>query len=354
MACKEKPAVAFHDNPGHHVPMEGMMVDMKMRPFGSQGTMVSEVGLGTWQIGGSWGHVPEETAFGILETAVNEGITFFDTADVYGAGRSERLIGSFLKRHPHKIYVATKLGRNSEPGWPGNFTREAMYRHAEASRSRLGVQRLDLIQLHCIPREVLEEGTVFDTLRDMRRDGLVGDFGASVESVEEALICLRQEGIASLQVIFNIFRQKPARLLFDQAKAQGVSIIARVPLASGLLSGKMRKETTFAKEDHRNFNRDGAAFNVGETFAGLSFEKGVELAGELGSLVPGGMSLTEMSLRWILDHEAVSVVIPGASSSTQARANARISTLAPLPAPLHESLRAFHDERVAPYIRGPY
>ena len=327
---------------------------MHERPFGSQREMVSEVGLGTWQIGGSWAHIDEETAYSILQTAVDEGITFFDTADVYGAGRSEQLIGNFLARQTKRIYVATKLGRGGDPGWPGNFTREAMYRHAKLSCARLGSESLDLIQLHCIPREELEKGDVFDTLRDMKSDGIIKDFGASVESVEEGMICLRQEGIASLQVIFNIFRQKPAQVLFDLAKAQGVSIIARVPLASGLLSGKMSRETTFAKDDHRNFNRDGAAFNVGETFAGLPFKTGVKLADELKRFVPAPLSLAEMSLRWILDHDAVSVVIPGASSPAQVVANAKISAIAPLSESLHESLRLFYEQKVASHIRGPY
>ncbi|MDD3823306.1 MAG: aldo/keto reductase [Sphaerochaetaceae bacterium] len=327
---------------------------MHKRPFGSEARMVSEVGLGTWQIGGSWGSVEEHTAHRILSQAVEEGIDFFDTADVYGDGRSERIIGSFLKDHPGEIYVATKLGRNSDPGWPGNFTRETMVRHTENSLRRLGLEQLDLIQLHCIPTEVMAQGDVFEVLRDLKRQGKIKDFGASVESVEEAHICLKQEGLASLQVIFNIFRQKPVTELFDAAKKQGVSIIARVPLASGLLTGKMRKDTTFGSEDHRNFNRDGAAFNVGETFAGVPFEKGVELADRLLTMVPEGMTLSQVALRWILDHDAVSVVIPGASRPEQVVGNARISDLPPLSPQLHEHLRSFYEQEVASHIRGPY
>lgn len=327
---------------------------MNKRPFGSYKTMVSEVGLGTWQIGGSWGTVEDKTAMEILHTATESGITFFDTADVYGDGRSEKFIGKFLKQHPNTIYVATKLGRNSNPGWPENFTPEAMIRHTENSLSRLGVERLDLIQLHCIPQEVLEDGAVFDVLRDLKKQGKIADFGASVESVEEGLICLKQEGLASLQVIFNIYRQKLITDLFEQAKQQGVSIIARVPLASGLLSGKMKKSTTFDETDHRNFNRDGAAFNVGETFAGLPFEKGVELTEEISAFKPEGMTLAQMALRWILDHDAVSVVIPGASRPAQVVDNAAISEMPPLPAELHRKLDAFYRENVAQHIRGPY
>ena len=327
---------------------------MHKRPIGTHKTMVSEVGLGTWQIGGSWGTVEDKTAMDILHTATEAGITFFDTADVYGDGRSEKFIGKFLKQHPGKVYVATKLGRGSDPGWPENFTVEGMTRHVEASLSRLGLEQLDLIQLHCIPLEVLSDGEVFDILRELKKQGKIADFGASVESVEEGLVCLKEEGIASLQVIFNIYRQKLITDLFGQAQQKGVSLIARVPLASGLLSGKMKKNTTFGETDHRNFNRDGAAFNVGETFAGLPFEKGVELTEELASFKPEGMTLAQMALRWILDHEAVSVVIPGASRPSQVVDNAAISSLPPLSAELHKKLETFYSEKVAHLIRGPY
>lgn len=327
---------------------------MHKRPFGPDKKMVSEVGLGTWQIGGSWGTVEDKTAMEILRTATQAGITFFDTADVYGDGRSERFIGKFLKDHPEKVFVATKLGRGSSPGWPQNFTPEAMIKHTENSLSRLGLEQIDLIQLHCIPKEVLADGAVFDVLRELKSQGKIADFGASVETVEEGLICLKEKGIASLQVIFNIYRQKLITDLFDKAKQQQVSIIARVPLASGLLSGKMKKSTTFAATDHRNFNRDGAAFNVGETFAGLPFEKGVELTEELAGFKPEGMTLAQMALRWILDHEAVSVVIPGASRPAQVLDNAAISDLSPLSSELHKKLETFYKEKVAQHIRGPY
>lgn len=327
---------------------------MNTRPFGTKRTQISEVGLGTWQIGGSWGDVTDDTAMNILRTAAEQGITFFDTADVYGDGRSEQFIGRFLRDHHEKIYVATKLGRSADPGWPQNFTAEAMTRHTENSLRRLGLERVDLIQLHCIPRDVMADGAVFDTLRELKKQGKIGDFGASVESVEEGLICLEQEGIASLQVIFNIYRQKLVSELFEKAKEKGVSIIARVPLASGLLSGKMTKETTFAESDHRTFNRDGEAFNVGETFAGLPFEKGVELTEELMAMKPEGMSMAQMALRWILDHDAVSVVIPGASRTQQVIDNAAISSLPPLSSELHEKLKQFYRDKVADHIRGPY
>ena len=328
---------------------------MKTRSFGATGRTVSEVGLGTWQIGGNWGDVTEDFALATLHAAVEAGTTLFDTADVYGDGRSERLIGRFLKGTGSResLYVATKLGR-SAPGWPQNFLPETMRAHTEASLSRLGVETLDLTQLHCVPFEVLKRGEVFETLRQLKKEGKIRDFGVSVESMDEALHCVRQEGVAALQIIFNIFRQKPAQVLFAEAKSRQVALLVRLPLASGLLGGKMTKSTAFASSDHRNFNRDGKHFNVGETFAGLPFVKGVELADQLKSLVPAGMTLAEMSLRWCLDFEAVSSIIPGAKNPQQAQANARASSLPPLGPELHAQLREFYEREVAAHIRGPY
>lgn len=328
---------------------------MKDKAFGRSGKTVSEVGLGTWQIGGSWGEVGEDEALEILQTAALQGVTFFDTADVYGDGRSEVLIGRFLKeQQPENLLVATKLGRGAQPGWPENFSLEAMRGHTEASLRRLGVESLDLTQLHCVPTEVLRQGEIFEHLRTLKSEGKIQRFGASVESMEEAHLCLQQEGLASLQIIFNIFRQKPISTLFDEAQSKGVAIIARVPLASGLLSGKFKRDTHFAKDDHRNFNRDGQAFNVGETFAGLPFEKGIELSDKLKEMVPEGLTMAQVALRWILDFEAVSTVIPGASSHNQVTSNAAVSDLPPLDEELHQKLRAFYEKEVAGHIRGPY
>jgi aryl-alcohol dehydrogenase-like predicted oxidoreductase len=229
-----------------------------------------------------------------------------------------------------------------------------MHAHTEASLRRLSVDALDLTQLHCVPTEELRRGAVFDTLRTLQQEGKIKRWGASVESDEEALLCLEQDGLASLQIIFNIFRQKPADMVFATAQAKNVAIIVRLPLASGLLSGKMGKDTQFAPQDHRTYNRDGAAFNVGETFAGLPFETGVELADALKAHVPPGQTLAEMALRWCLDFPAVTTIIPGASRPDQARTNARASDLPPLPSELHDALRAFYQERVADHIRGPY
>lgn len=312
------------------------------------------MGLGTWQLGSGWGPVTEETALATLRAAAESGINFLDTADVYGMGRAETLIGRFRRENPPPLYLATKLGRFSPPGWPENFSRAALREHTEASLRRLGVEALDLTQLHCVPGAVLAQGEVFESLRELQREGKIRDFGASVESMEEALTCLRQEGLASLQIIFNIFRQKPITTLFAEAEQRRVALLIRLPLASGLLGGTMTKATAFAASDHRNFNRDGQKFNVGETFAGLPFETGVELADSLKSLVPAGLTLAEMSLRWCLDFPAVSVIIPGARNPEQARANARASTLPPLAPELHTRLSAFYTEHVAAKIRGPY
>jgi aryl-alcohol dehydrogenase-like predicted oxidoreductase len=327
---------------------------MKTRIFGHTGRAVGEVGLGTWQIGAGWGDVTEDDAMATLRAAHEAGTTFLDTADVYGMGRSEEFIGKFLKETKAPLYVATKLGRFSPPGWPANFTRAGVRQHTEASLQRLGVSALDLTQLHCVPPDVLRQGEIFEHLRELKREGKIRDFGASVESMEEAQVCLQQDGLAALQIIFNIFRQKPIHTLFADAKKKNVALLIRLPLASGLLGGKMTKATKFPANDHRNFNRDGQQFNVGETFAGLPFEKGVELADALKPLVPAGLTLADLALRWCLDFDAVSVIIPGAKNPVQARGNARAAELAPLSPAVHKQLAEFYEREVAGNIRGPY
>lgn len=327
---------------------------MKTRIFGGTGRAVSEVGLGTWQLGAGWGEVTEETAMATLRAAYEAGTTLFDTADVYGMGRSETLIGRFLKETRAPVYVATKLGRFSPPGWPENFTRAGIRGHTEASLRRLGVEALDLTQLHCIPSEVLQQGEVFEHLRELKREGKIRDFGVSVESMEQADFCVRQEGVAALQIIFNLFRQKPIDTLFAEAKKRQVALLVRLPLASGLLGGRMTKATTFPASDHRNFNRDGQEFSVGETFAGLTFAKGVELADGLKPYVPTGLTLSDLALRWCLDFDAVSAIIPGAKNPEQARANARASSLERLGLALHLHLENYYVNEVAAHIRGAY
>jgi aryl-alcohol dehydrogenase-like predicted oxidoreductase len=327
---------------------------MKTRLFNDTGRAVSEVGLGCWQLGGTdWGNVSDAEAMEILDAAAEAGVTFFDTADVYGDGRSERLIGKFLRQSGSGFFVATKLGRTAQL-YPDKYTEAGARAATEASLRRLELDTLDLTQLHCVPPAVLREGAIFDWLRTLKSEGKIHGFGASVESMEEAEICLRQEGLESLQIIFNIFRQKPAEAIFAEAARKRVALIVRLPLASGLLSGKMKKETKFPENDHRNYNRDGQQFNVGETFAGLPYETGVELADALKEYVPEGFSMAQMAQRWILDFEEVTAIIPGASRPDQARANAAVSNLPGLGPEIHAALRDFYDKKVAAHIRGPY
>jgi len=325
---------------------------MKKRKLCAQGPDVTECGIGCWQLGGGWGNPwSDATTQEILAAAYASGVRFFDTADVYGGGESERSLGIFRRTHPD-IFIATKLGRSGI--YPDGYTRDALRVATERSMERLGVERLDLTQLHCVPASILREGKVFDWLREQRDAGLIARFGASVETVEEGLICLEQEGLSSLQVIFNIFRQKPLHKLFPLARAKGVGLIVRLPLASGLLTGKLTKTTEFREGDHRKFNRNGERFNVGETFAGIPFEKGVELLNEIKMMTPQGISSAQMALRWILDQDAVSVVIAGASSPDQATVNASVSSLPPLPAELHHRLAEFYKCKVHDLVRGPY
>ena len=326
---------------------------MNTRTLGDTGLTISEIGLGCWQFGGDFGPMEKQTAVDILNTSEDAGVTFFDTADVYGNGRSETIIGEYLSGRNHGITVATKFGR--EQGvYPDGYTEKALRQKTEESLKRLKTEAIDLLQLHCIPMKYMKSGEIFEWLRKLKQEGKIRHFGASVETAEEGLVCLEAEGIASLQIIFNIFRQKPLKELMPKAKKQGVGIIVRLPLASGLLAGKFTKDSAFPKTDHRNFNRDGQMFNVGETFAGIPFQTGVELADQLKPLVPDGMTMAQLSLRWILDHDEVSVIIPGASRTSQAVDNARASDLPRLSDGLHQKLAAFYEKSVHEHIRGPY
>lgn len=324
---------------------------MLTRKLGNTGKSVSEVGLGCWQLGADWGEVSDTEAFEILSAAVDSGVTFLDTADVYGDGRSERLVGQFLKSRSEDLFVATKVGRRN---YPGPYTEEILRQHINDCRARLSVDSLDLVQLHCIPTDAMRDGTVFDWLRSLQQEGLIRHFGASVESMEEALLVLEQDGLTSLQIIFNVFRQKPIESLFSRALEQQVGIIVRLPLASGLLAGKFSSETVFGENDHRHYNRDGAMFNVGETFAGLPFETGVGLAAQLQQYAPAGQTMAQFAQRWILDHDAVSTVITGASRTSQAKENAAVSDLATLSAETHAQLAEWYKSEVHSQIRGAY
>ncbi|WP_370480089.1 aldo/keto reductase [Tamlana flava] len=328
---------------------------MKKRILGEKGFKVSEVGLGCWQLGADWGEaISKDRAFDILDEAVNNGITFFDTADVYGNGKSETLIGEFLKTCDAHIRVATKFGRAGN-AYPDKYSKHVLRRTVEGSLQRLQVNALDLLQLHCIPTQYLKDGEVFNWLRDLQTEGLIKHFGASVETVEEGLICMKQEGLLSLQVIFNIFRQKLVSELLPQAKEKEVGIIVRLPLASGLLTGKFDAETKFPENDHRNFNKDGESFNVGETFAGLPFKKGLELVETIKKdILPDDLTMVQLALRWILDHDAVSTIIPGASSPKQVIGNAVVSNLEHLSPQIHEQLKKLYETQVHQHIRGGY
>jgi aryl-alcohol dehydrogenase-like predicted oxidoreductase len=317
---------------------------------------VAEVGLGTWQLGSSdWGEMNEEAAIEILTAYIDLGGNFIDTADVYGMGVSEKVIGRFLQQQKKSIFVATKLGRRHDNGngWPQNFTYDFMKRQVETSLHHLGVSQVFLEQLHCIPTETMLAGEVFDHLRRLQQEGLISHWGASVETVEEALICLEEEGITSLQMIFNLYRQHIAEEIFEKAMSKKVAIIVRVPLASGLLSGKFSEATVFQQNDHRNYNANGEAFNAGETFSGIEFAKGVQFSREIAALLPDNR-MASWALRWILDHPAVTTVIPGASSVAQVKSNMTASELGPLSNGIHESLRGLYEKEIHPVIRGRY
>lgn len=317
---------------------------------------VSEIGLGTWQLGSAdWGVVNDEEAFSILQAFVDAGGNFIDTADVYGMGISERVIGKFLKTANKEIFVATKLGRRSDGacGWPQNFTYDGMRSNIESSLKNLDVSKLFLEQLHCIPTEELRSGKVFDNYRKLKEEGLIENWGASVETSEEALICLEQEGLGSLQIIFNLFRQHVADEVFTRAKEKGVAIIVRVPLASGLLTGKFNEQTKFSEKDHRNYNANGEAFNTGETFSGIEFKEGVKLSRKIAAMLPDE-KMAQWSLRWILDHPEVTTVIPGATKIEQVKSNVAASDLPALSKDVHQKLRALYDSEIKPKIRGHY
>ena len=327
---------------------------MNYRNF--KNTPIAEVGLGTWQLGSAdWGNVNEEDAFNILKAYTDAGGNFIDTADVYGMGVSESVIGKFLKTIDKEVFVATKLGRRGDApnGWPQNFTYDVMKRNVEDSLKHLDLPQLFLEQLHCIPTDEMKAGKVFDHLSSLQQEGLITHFGASVETSEEALICLEQEGLASLQIIFNLFRQHVADEVFALAKEKGVAIIVRVPLASGLLSGRFNEQTQFAANDHRNYNANGDAFNTGETFSGIEFKEGVKLSQKIKDLLPDNR-MPQWAIRWILDHPEVTTVIPGASKVSQVNGNVEASALPPLSADVHRQLRELYDAEIFGKIRGHF
>lgn len=322
---------------------------MNYRDFGNTGMKVSEISLGTWQLGGKWGSdYSEQNALTTLETAYEQGINFFDTADVYNDGESERSIGKFIKGKEGKVFVATKCGRQITPHVSAGYTREAIVRYTEDSLKRLGVDALDLIQLHCPPTDVFYRPEIFETLQDLRRAGKIRHFGVSVERVEEGLKAMEYEGMSSIQVIYNMFRQRPAELLFSLAKEKGVGIICRVPLASGLLTGKFSSESVFGRADHRFFNRKGEAFDKGETFSGVDYDLGLKAVNELKDVFGEGQ-LTMNALRWILMQDAVGCVITGASTPAQIKENVKASQKTALTQEQMDAVRSMYEK----YIRNP-
>ena len=324
---------------------------MKTRPFGRTGHDVSEIGFGAWAIGGSWGDVSASDAKQAVHAALDAGMTFIDTADVYGDGRSERIIAEVLKeRGGTRPFVATKAGRRLSPHVAAGFTQENLTAFVDRSRENLQMECLDLVQLHCPPSEVFYQPDVFDIMEGLVQDGKIKGYGVSVEKVEEALKAIEYPGVMSVQIIYNIFRQRPAGLFFREAKARNIATIVRVPLASGLLTGKMTAETRFAPDDHRAFNRNGEEFDKGETFAGVPYELALEVVEDIRDLVPEGVSMAQFALRWILMEEAVTVVIPGAKSDVQARANAAASALPPVSDEAMAVLRSLYQTRIAPHV----
>jgi aryl-alcohol dehydrogenase-like predicted oxidoreductase len=324
---------------------------MEYRTLGRTGWQVSAISFGAWGIGGDWGTVDDAESLAALHKALDLGLNFIDTADVYGDGRSETLIGQVLReRSGERIYVATKAGRRLAPHVADGYNRENLTAFVERSLQNLGVEALALVQLHCPPTEVYYRPEVFGFLDDLVSAGKVRHYGVSVEKVEEALKAIEYPNVKTVQIIFSIFRHRPAELFFPQAQARQVGILARVPLASGLLTGKMRPGTTFEANDHRNYNRQGEAFDVGETFAGVPYAVGLEAAEELRDWVPAGVTMAQMALRWILQFEAVTCAIPGAKRPSQAAENVAAADLPPLTAETMAAIDDIYDRLIRPHV----
>src|SRR5690349_8627264 len=323
---------------------------MKYRELGKTGYQVSEISFGAWAIGGSWGAVDDEQSLAALRRAVDLGVNFVDTADVYGDGHSERLIARLLKERSERVYVATKAGRRLNPHVAEGYTRENLTAFVERSLRNLETDALDLLQLHCPPPGVYDMPEVFGILDDLVAAGKLRFYGVSVEYVEEALRAARYPNVQSIQIIFNMFRLKPADELFPVVREKKIGILARVPLASGLLSGKLRRDSTFEPRDHRNYNRHGEAFDVGETFSGVDYETGLRAVEELRPLVPAGATLAQLALRWILMFPEVSAAIPGAKNVQQTEDNVRAADLPPLTPEQMKTVRDAYDRSIRPLV----
>jgi len=324
---------------------------MKTRYFGRTGWEVSEIGFGSWAIGADWGPVDDREAIAALNEALDRGMTFIDTADVYGDGRAEKLIAKVLKsRGPRGLVVATKAGRRLDPHVAAGYNRNNLTAFVERSLRFLEVDALDLVQLHCPPPEVYYRPETFEALDGLVEQGKIRYYGVSVEKVEEGIKALEFPRLASVQIIFNIFRQRPADLFLELAKQHKVAVIIRVPLASGMLSGKFTRDTHFDRSDHRNYNRHGEVFDVGETFAGVPYETGLAAAEELRALVPPDETMAQLALRWILMHDGVTVTIPGAKNIGQARENAAASDLPPLSPETMARVATVYEQRIKPFV----
>lgn len=300
---------------------------MKLRKFSDLGWNVSEIGLGCWEIGGCWGNVSKYDARELLKEALNKGVNFFDTSDVYGDGISEKFIGELIKSTTKKFYVATKTGLRLTPFIPENYNYKNFQIFIDRSLKNLGVERIDLLQLHCPPYQLISKKEVYEMLDEFVKKGKISAYGVSVFKISEAMQALQFPNVKSIQIVFNIFRQKPAEIFFKEAKKRNVAIIARLPLASGLLTGKIDKNTKFPPNDHRNFNFKGKSFDIGETFSGVNFKNGLKAVEKLKKLLPKNFSLSDLAIKWILMHEAVSVVIPGAKNKSQVHMNTKVSNL---------------------------
>ena len=316
---------------------------------------VSAISFGAWAIGGFWGEVDDEQSMQALHAAVDEGVNFIDTADVYGDGRSERLIARLKRERPgEQIWVPTKSGRRLPQQTCEGYSRENLTSWIDRSLQNLEAEAIDLLQLHCPPPALYRQAEVFGILDEMVAEGKLRYYGVSVETVEEALDAMRHPGVQSVQIIFNMFRLKPAERVFPEAQARQVGILARVPLASGLLTGKLRRDSTFPADDHRQFNRQGELFDKGETFSGVPYEIGLEAVERLRPLVPAGATLTQLALRWILMFDAVTCAIPGAKNEQQARDNARAALLPPLDENSMTAVRRVYDEQVRPHVHAQW
>ncbi|MDA8291022.1 MAG: aldo/keto reductase [Actinomycetota bacterium] len=323
---------------------------MELRRLGRTGFDVSVVGFGAWAIGAAWGDVDDETSLAALHAAVESGVRFVDTADVYGDGRSERLVARLRRETSERIVVATKVGRRAPEQRVEHYTPENLAAWVDRSRENLETETLDLVQLHCPPTELFYHPEVFAALDDLVSEGRIAHYGVSVERSEEALKAIDYPGVETVQIIYNVFRQRPAERFLPAARAADVGVIVRVPLASGLLTGKFRADSTFAANDHRSFNRHGESFDVGETFAGVDFETGLAAVAEIERLVPDGGSLTDLALRFCFSDPAVSTVIPGAKTPAQARENSASGSRPPLDPALVRQLSELYRARIAPQV----